>query len=66
MIRYIKGRSANHITRHFGKGRQNFDGYHFWARGYFASMVGRDEEVIRRYIQRHEFEDRRRDQLSLG
>ncbi|WP_373692589.1 transposase [Acidovorax sp.] len=26
-------------------------GQHFWARGYFVSTVGRDEAVIREYIQ---------------
>ena len=66
VIGYIKGKSAIHIARHFGERRRNFVGHHFWARGYFVSTVGRDEEVIRRYIQRHEVEDRRQDQLSLG
>jgi len=28
--------------------------------------VGRDEEVIRRYIQRQEIEDRQQDQLSFS
>ena len=32
---------------------------HFWAQGYFVSTVGRDEAVIRAYIQRQEDEDRR-------
>ena len=32
---------------------------HFWARGYFASTVGRDETAIREYIRRQEAEDRR-------
>jgi len=66
VIGYIKGKSAIHIARHFGERRRNFVGHHFWARGYFVSTVGRDEEVIRRYIQRQEAEDRRQDQLSLG
>jgi hypothetical protein len=30
-----------------------------------VSTVGRDEEVIRNYIQRQEMEDRRIDQLGL-
>ena len=40
-------------------------GQHFWARGYFVSTVGRDEGVIRRYIQEQETEDKRIDQLRL-
>ncbi len=66
VVGYIKGKSAIHIARHFGERRRNFVGQHFWARGYFVSTVGRDEEVIRRYIQRQENEDRRQDQLKFS
>lgn len=45
--------------------KRNFVGQHFWARGYFVSTVGRDEAVIRRYIQNQEAEDKRVDQLNL-
>ena len=65
VIGYIKGKSAIHIARNFGGRRQNFVGQHFWARGYFVSTVGRDETVIREYIQQQEVEDRRLDQLNL-
>ncbi len=47
-------------------GRQrNFSGEHFWARGYYVSTVGLDEEVVRQYIQDQEAEDRRLDQLGM-
>jgi putative transposase len=62
---YIKGKSAIHISRQFGEVRRNFTGQKFWARGYFVSTVGRDEEVIRNYIQYQEIEDRRQDQLKF-
>lgn len=65
VIGYIKGKSAIYIARTFGERKQNFVGEHFWARGYFVSTVGRDEGVIREYIQRQEKEDRRFDQLRL-
>ena len=42
----------------------NVRGEHFWARGYFVSTVGRDEDVVRDYIRRQEEEDRRIDQLG--
>ena len=45
--------------------RQNFVGQNFWARGYLASTVGRDEETVRKYIQHQEQEDKRLDQLKL-
>ena len=66
VIGFIKGKSAIHIARHFGEKRRNFVGHHFWARGYFVSTVGRDENVIRAYIRRQEMEDQRQDQLDLG
>jgi putative transposase len=37
----------------------------FWARGFFASTVGRDEAVIREYIKNQEAEDNRLEQLRL-
>jgi putative transposase len=37
----------------------------FWARGYFVSTVGADEEVVRAYIREQEKEDHRIEQLNL-
>ncbi len=65
VIGYIKGKSAIHIARRYAERKRNFVGQHFWARGYFVSTVGRDEEVIREYIRHQEQEDRRVDQLNL-
>ena len=65
VIGFIKGKSAIHIARTFGNRKRNFVGQHFWARGYFVSTVGRDEESIRKYIRHQEGEDRRIDQLRL-
>ncbi len=65
VVGYIKGKSAIHIARtHMGK-RKNFVGQKFWARGYYVSTVGRDEETTREYIRHQEEEDRRVDQLDL-
>jgi putative transposase len=69
VVGYIKGKSAIQIARSFGDKRRNFTGMHFWARGYYVSTVGRDEAVIREYIQSQEEEDKRLDQqlkLDLG
>ena len=65
VVGYIKGKSAIHIARKFGGKARNFVGENFWARGYFVSTVGRDEQVIREYIRKQESEDRRLDQLQL-
>jgi len=65
VIGYIKGKSAIHLARVYGERKRNFVGQHFWARGYFASTVGRDEAVIRAYIRNQEKEDARLDQMNL-
>ena len=65
VIGYVKGKSAIYIARHFRGRERNFTGEHFWARGYFVSTVGRDEEKIRAYIRNQEAEDIRQDQLQL-
>jgi putative transposase len=65
VIGYIKGKSAIHLARVYGEQKRNFVGQHFWARGFWVSTVGRDEKVIREYIQKQEEEDKRLDQLNL-
>ena len=65
VIGYIKGKSAIHIARTYLGQRRNFIGMHFWARGYFVSTVGADEEVVRAYIRTQEQEDTRLEQLTL-
>ena len=65
VVGYIKGKSAIHLARVYGERKRNFVGQHFWARGYFVSTVGRDEEVIRNYIRHQEQEDERLEQLGL-
>jgi putative transposase len=65
VIGFIKGKSAIHLARVYSERKRNFVGEHFWARGYFVSTVGRDETVIREYIQKQEQEDIRLDQLGL-
>ena len=54
VIGYIKGKSAIYIARHYKGKKRNFAGEKFWARGYFVSTVGRDEETIRTYIKEQE------------
>ena len=65
VIGFIKGKSAIHLARVYGEKKRNFVGQHFWARGYFVSTVGRDQEVIREYIRKQEEEDKRLEQMNL-
>ena len=65
VVGFLKGKTALYVARRFGNIRKNFVGQHFWARGYFVSTVGRDETVIRRYIQNQEKNDKALGQRSL-
>ena len=65
IVGFLKGKRSIQIARqHFGK-KSNFVGMNFWARGYFVSTVGLNEEIVRSYIQNQEKEDKRVDQLNL-
>ncbi|WP_162058984.1 IS200/IS605 family transposase [Undibacterium sp. KW1] len=66
VVGFLKGKSAISIARHFGGRQRNFTGEVFWARGYFVSTVGLDEEMVRAYIRNQEQEDERYDQMKLG
>ena len=65
VVGYIKGKSAISIARSLSNRQRNSKGQSFWARGYFVSTVGADEEMIKRYIKKQEAEDRRYEQLEL-
>ena len=65
VVGYIKGKSAIHIARTYAGKRNNFVGQSFWARGYFVSTVGLNEEIVKQYIKKQEEADRKIDQLEL-
>ena len=51
VMKRIKGRSSEGIFKEFPEVRKRYWGQHFWARGYFVSTIGIDEETIKRYIK---------------
>ena len=65
VVGFIKGKSAIHIARTYGGRKKNFVGEHFWARGYYVSTAGKDEEAVREYIKKQEEEEKRLEQLSI-
>ena len=65
VVGFIKGKSAISRARTYAGRRKNFIGQNFWARGYYVSTVGRDEETVTNYIKDQEEEDKRIDQLDL-
>ena len=65
MIGYLKGKSSIWIAQNVERKLRNFLGHKFWARAYFVSTVGRDEETIRACIKNQEIADKQLDQLQL-
>lgn len=66
VVGFMKGKSAIWVAQNIDGRARNFTGAKFWARGYFVSTVGRDEELIRRYIRDQEIADKQLDyQQSL-
>ena len=65
VVGFLKGKSAISIARNLTGRKRNFSGENFWARGYFVSTVGLDEEVVRQYIRAQEKEEDRLEQLSM-
>ena len=65
IVGIIKGKSAIHLFKTRKRLKEKpYWGNHFWARGYFATTVGIDEEIIRRYINHQEEEEKRRESDS--
>ena len=54
----LKGKIAIKLFKSYPKLKQKpYWGNHFWARGYFVSTVGLDEEMIRKYVKHQEKEE---------
>ena len=59
IVGVVKGKTAVQIfskKRHLKE--KPYWGNHFWARGYFVSTVGLDEEMIRRYVRHQEKQEK--------
>jgi putative transposase len=61
----VKSKSEIQIARNFQGRKKNFVGQHFSAKGYYVSMVGKDEDAVRDYIQKQEKQDKHIEQLKL-
>ena len=64
IVGFLKGKTALYVANRYAKKRK-YRGYHFWARGYFVSTIGYDEQVVRRYIRDQEKADKASDQIEL-
>jgi len=59
MMGILKGKLAIKLFKSYPKMKQKpYWGNHFWARGYFVSTVGIDEDIIKRYVKHQEMEEK--------
>jgi putative transposase len=59
MMGILKGKLAIKLFKSYPQMKQKpYWGNHFWARGYFVSTVGIDEDVIKRYVKHQEKEEK--------
>ncbi len=62
---YLKSRSTLMIFDRHANLKYKYGSRHFWAKGYFCDTVGKNEKVIREYIQTQLQEDKLYDQMSM-
>lgn len=56
----LKGKLAIKLFKSYPSLKEKpYWGNHFWARGYFVSTVGIDEDVIKRYVKYQEEEEKK-------
>ena len=56
----MKGKLAIKLFKSYpGLKKKPYWGNHFWARGYFVSTIGIDEDKIRRYVKYQEEEEKK-------
>lgn len=62
---YQKSKSTLMIFDRHANLKYKYGSRHFWAKGYFCDTVGKNEKVIREYIQTQLQEDKLYDQMSM-
>ena len=62
---YLKGKSSLMIFDWHANLKYKYGNRHFWCRGYYVDMVGRNEKAIQEYVRNQLQEDIAADQISL-
>jgi len=63
----VKGKTAIKLFRSYPNFKKKpYWGNHFWARGYFVSTIGIDEEKIRKYVKYQEDKEREEEAQQSG
>ena len=64
-VGYLKGKSALMIFDKHANLKYRYGNRHFWCRGYYVDMVGRNKKAIENYIRNQLQEDIANDQISM-
>nr|WP_242831415.1 IS200/IS605 family transposase [Desulfitobacterium dehalogenans] len=62
---YLKGKSSLMIFDRHANLKYKYGNRHFWCRGYYVDIVGRNKKAIEQYIRKQLQEDIAADQLSI-
>ncbi len=61
---YLKGKSSLMIFERHANLKYKYGNRNFWAKGYFVSTVGLNDEVVKEYIRNQEKQDMMEDNLG--
>ena len=62
---FLKGKSSLMIFDRHANLKYKYGSRNFWARGYYADTVGKNERAIKEYIKNQLEEDYTKDQMTL-
>ena len=62
---YLKGKSSRMIFEKYANLKYKYGNRHFWCRGYYVSIVGKNKKAIAEYIRNQLQEDYADDQMSI-
>ena len=62
---YLEGKSSLMIFDRHANLKYKYGNRHFWCRGYYVDVVGRNEKAIQEYVRNQLQEDIAADQISL-
>lgn len=65
VMKILKGKSSELLMREYKMFRKRYWRSNIWARGYFVSTVGINENAIKQYIQNQREEEERERQLRI-
>ncbi|MBQ8321471.1 MAG: IS200/IS605 family transposase [Clostridia bacterium] len=62
---YLKGKSSLMIFEKYANLKYKYGNRHFWCRGFYVDIVGRNKKAIAEYIRNQLYEDHEAEQLSI-